>query len=270
MQFKSNEFGIEESMLLELNYFIHGNNEMVGYQIEHIKLVRKYAMLLNKKLHAQLSNRKLGYIALAHDLFKERSLDPDAEEDVTWKGHIIPQDTTRYVRTNLEVLEKFGLDEYFNTDMQYHALAAGIFLYNEFGIKDPEILYPVFFHSCQIISVYETLPTRIKRSVDIIMLADKLSSNWLKINMREVPVRIDLDLAVFGQDGLEFNFSLGLFLARVISQGKSTESESKNATKYYFDRLTKMNPLIPKHYSVKKLGGAEIWPKRKSRAFRTD
>lgn len=267
MRFLVNDFGIEEDMLLELNSFIHGNNEMYAYHMEHIKLVRKYAFLLNSRTHAELSNRKLGYIALAHDLFKERSLDP-SKPDMTWKGHTIPQDTTKYVRMNLDVLEKFGLDEYFNTDMQYHALAAGIFLYLEFGIQDPEILYPVFFHSCQIISVYETLPLRIKKAVDIIMLADKLSSNWLRINMREVNVRIDLDLAVFGSDGYEFNYTLGLYLARIISQGKSIEKESQTATKYYFERLRQMNPMVPKHYSIKKLGGAEIWPKRKSRAFR--
>lgn len=256
----------ESNMLLDLNTFIHHDNKMYDYHMRHIKLVRKYAILLNKKLNSHISVCKLTYVAFAHDLFKERSLDPKLS--ITWKGHDIPQDTNRYVRSNLDVLEEYGLDDYFNSDVQLHALSAGIFLRKELGITDKEILYPVMFHSCPIISVYETLSPRLRNMVDIVMLSDKLSSNYLRINMREVPVRIDLDQVVFGSNGLEFNYSLGLFIARLISQGKSEEEQSTIATEYYYKRLCDINPVIQKDYSIKKLGGSKIWQKRKSQAWR--
>lgn len=77
------------------------------------------------------------------------------------------------------------------------------------------------FHSCPIMSIYSTLNYRTRTMVDIISLSDKLSSNYLRINYKEKnEVSIDLDLAVFGADGKEFNYTLGLLIARLISQGK--------------------------------------------------
>ncbi len=259
---KINNFDSECKMLLNLNKFIHHNNKMFDYHMKHITLVRRYALINNRLLNAHIDERKLSFIALAHDLFKERSLDPN--KMITWRGIKIPQDTNRYVRSNLNILEDYDLDDYFNTDVQYHALSAGIFIIKEFNIKDTEILYPIFFHSCPIISVYQKLSKRIQTMVDIIMLSDKLSSNYLRINFRQVEVRIDLDQAVFGPSGYEFNYTLGLFIARLISQGNSKETQSKISTEYYYNKLCEMNPLISKDYSIKKLGGAKIWPKRKS------
>lgn len=260
-------FDIESQMLLELNRFIHQDGKMFDYHMKHIKLVRKYAFLLNQKLDAHISWNKLSYIALSHDLFKERSLRPSEDGTIKWNNHNIPQDTTKYVRTHLDVLEEYGLDEYFNTGVQYHALASGIFLRTEFGIKDTEILYPVFFHSCPIISIYENLSPRVRRAIDITILADKLSSNYLRINYRGSSVRIDLDQAVFGLNGKEFNYTLGLFLARLIGQGKSEEVQSVKSTEYFYKRLCDQNPIISKNYNVKKLGGNEKWPKRKSQVL---
>ncbi len=256
----------ESKMLMELNELVYQNPKWNNYHMEHIKLVRKYSLLLNKRLGTHFSRRKLSYISLAHDLLKESGL--DTSRSIKWNGHEIPQDTTRYVRTNLDVLEEYGLDEYFNSSCQYHALSAGIFLRKELGVKDPEILYPVMFHSCPIISIYETLSYNTRTMVDIISLADKLSSNYLRINYKESMVPIDLDLAVFGDKGNEFNYTLGLFLARLISQGNSNEIQSQIATDFYYNRLNDMNPIIAKGFSNKRIGGKMVWPKRKSQAFR--
>lgn len=255
----------ESKIIADLNNFIHRKSSSYRYHINHIHIANKYAILINKKLGNILDNRKLEYIALSHDLLKERSLDPTIK--VKWKDYDIPQDINRYVRLNLNILEKFNLDDYFNTDVQLHALAAGIFLNKEFGINDKEILYPVMFHSCPIISVYDTLSSREKMFVDIMMLSDKLSSNYLRINMKESSVRVDLDQIVFGKNGNEFNFTLGLYIARLISQGKSKEEQSVLATDYYFKRLQESNPLIREKYNIKDLGGAKLWPKRKSRPW---
>lgn len=262
-----NDLDPEYKMLIDLNSFIHSDSKMFDYHMRHIRLVRRYAMLLNKKLGGRMSNRKLSYIALSHDIFKERSLNQERDGNVIWNNHNIPQDTNRYVRMNLHVLEEYGLDEYFNTDVQFHSLAAGIFLRSEFGITDKEILYPVFFHSCPIIPVYEQLDPRLKAMIDVIMLADKLSSNYLRINYRQSLVRIDLDQAVFGANGREFNYTLGLFIARLIGQGKSEEKQSNISTEYYYKRLCDQNPIISKNINIKKLGGNGVWPKRKSQAL---
>lgn len=252
---------IENKILLSLNAFIHQGTTLFDYHMNHINTARKYAMIINKKLGGIIDNRKLEYVTLAHDLFKERSLD-ESKIFVKWKGHEIPQDTNRYVRLNLNILEEYGLDDYFNTDIQLHPLAAGIFLYKEFGIKDKEILYPVMFHSCPIIPVYETLTPRERLMIDIMVLSDKLSSNYLKINMRNIEVRVDLDQLVFGNNGREFNYTMGLFVARLIGQGKSEEEQSVITTDYYFKRLCESNPFIQDKYSFKDLGGAKLWPKR--------
>lgn len=258
---------LEEKFLLEFNGEVYQNPKLNEYHDLHIKLVRRYALLLNKKLNAHLDVKKIGYASLAHDILKESGLDPDEEYRIV-KGIKVPQDVVRYVRTNLDVLEEFKLDDYFNSSCQYHALAAGIFVYKEFGIRDYRILYPIFFHSCPIVDVYNTLDHNTRTIIDIIMLSDKLSSNYLKINYKySNKVKCDLDACVFGVNGNEFNYTLGLVLARLISAGNSKEEESNKATKMYLDRLVSINPLISN--INKNWGDEKKWEKRKSQAWRT-
>ena len=264
----NNGFYNQTRLLLELNHFIQHKRITFNYHMQHIKLARKYALILNNKLNAGLDPVKLSFVALAHDLFKEHGLNPMKDGKVFWNEHPIPQDLNRYVRMNLDTLEEFGLVDFFNTDVQLHALAAGIFIYKELGIKDPEILYPVFFHSCPIMDVYKTLDPKIQTAVDIMMLADKLSSNYLRINSRRMIVRADLDLAVFGANGKEFNYSLGLYMARLIGQGKSPDKQAIATTYHYFKRLQAINPLVSRYISVKQLGGNRLWPKRTSQVLK--
>lgn len=256
-----------ESKIMELNDFIHSGTPLYEYHMKHIDLVKKYSLLLCKRLDLNVDRRKIRYAALAHDILKERSLNPNGPE-VVWNGHEIPQDLNWYVRTNLDILELFQLDDYFNSSCQYHALAAGIFLYKELDISDPEIIYPIMFHSCPIISVYNTLSPKVKNMVDVIMLSDKLSSNYLKINFKKSNVRTDLDQVVFGDTGRELNYSLGLYIARLISQGKNEDEQSSIATEYYYNRLKANNPFIFYNYSIKKLGGAKIWQPRESQVWK--
>lgn len=243
--------------LFKMNEFIHKDYDRLSYHINHINLTRLFLIELNKRLGEGNSEFILNWIGLTHDLLKERGLNKD--KHVEYEGKEIPQDINRYVRSNLDVLEHFGLEDYFSSDIQYHALAAGIFLYKEMDIRDEYILYPVMFHSCPIMDVYNTLDKKLQTLIDMTMLADKLSSNWLRINMLDKEVCCDLDLVVFGESGKEFNYTLGLYLARLISQGKSDGEQSKITTKYYYDRLCRTNPLIVQH---SKLGGKQEWPKR--------
>lgn len=257
---KANVFNPDDYALIKLNQEIQKDSDRLDYHMEHIKLARKYALIINKRLGYNLDATKLSYAALAHDLLKEHGLNKKKES-------IYPQDLNKYVRENLDLLKHYSLDDYFNTSVQYHALAAGIYLKKELHIEDLSILYPVMFHSCPIIDVYANLPFKVRTAVDIMMLSDKLSSNYLRINMKLMPVRVDLDQAVFGSSGREFNYTLGLFLARLISNGKSNEKQSKIATEYYYKRLIESNPLVSKIPNIKKLGANKIWEKRESQAL---
>ena len=254
---------IYDNKMNELNYFIHKDYENIEYHMKHILYVKHYLIYINKRLGYQNDLTRLTYIGLGHDLLKEHGLDP--KKIVTFNGIDIPQDTNRYVRMNLDVLEEYGLSDFFNTDVQYHALAAGIFMRKELGITDKYILYPVMFHSCPIMDLYKTFPKRLQDLVDMTMLSDKLSSNWLRINMMDKEVLFDLDKAVFGENGKEFNYSLGLYLARIIASGKSDGTQAKITNQYYLEKLKSTNTLIPKNIEF---GGKQKWPKRKFPAWK--
>ena len=258
---------VESKELIDTDRFIHSMSDQYEYHTQHISMARDYALEINNRLGNPIDSYKMEYAALAHDLMKEKSSNK-SEEYLSNSKYNIPADIHRYVRLNLNVLEKFGLDEYFNTDVQLHPLAAGIFLNKEFGVKDREILYAVMFHSCPIMPVYNDLTEHEKTIVNIMMLSDKLSSNSLRINMQDVAVRVDLDKIVFGEDGREFNYKTGLFISRLIGQGGSKEKQSKATTKYFLNELQKTNPLIPHKCSLKQLGGIKHWPKRKSQALK--
>ena len=248
-----------------LNEYIHADTKHGEYHMMHVDYVNQYACIINQRMGFGLDENYLLCIAQAHDLLKERSLDPKVKGQIALFDHVIPQDTRRYVRMNIDVLDEYGIGEYFNSSVQYHSLASGIFVHKEFDDHQPEILYPIFFHSCPVISVYETLDPLVQTYVDVIMLSDKLSSNYLKINLKESPVRIDLEQAVFGESGNEMNYTLGLALSRIVTHGKQQEKQGALATEFYYNRFKSMCPLasLPTHPD-KLIGGPKKWPKRKS------
>ena len=250
---------LELKRMLDINEFIHGNGdpEYAAYHERHIKLAKLYACTLNNSLGFGISNKKLSFIALAHDILKEKGLNP--EWNRSWRGIQIPEDTNRYVRTNLDILEEYnGMDEYFNTAVQYHALAAAIFLHKEFGVRDPEIIYPVMFHSCPILPVYEQLPKKIRHMVDIIVLSDKLSANRIRIEKGK-PVRGDLDLAVFGHNGKSLNYDIGLYMARWIKLDIDGTEYENMINEYYLNRAKSIMPI-----TFKKPGDPKVIPFRES------
>lgn len=263
----NNHTQLDINVLLNLNRFIQRKRKDFEYHMKHIRLAEKYALLLVDKLGTHIDPIEMSFIALSHDLFKDKGLHPSHDGKVSWNGHNIPQDLNRYVRLNLDILDKFDLTDYFNTDINLHALAAGIFIVKELGIDDPKLLYPIFFHSCPIMEVYNKLDDNVKEIINIMILADKLSSNYLRINEYSIPVRVDLDKIVFGESGKEFNYTLGLYIARLISQGNTPDKQSKITTEYYRKKVNDMNPLISDKFTVKKLGGIKIWPERKSQVW---
>ena len=257
--------------ILELDDFIYSNQLYKEYHTEHIKLAEKYAFEINRRLGNPCDNMKISMMTLAHDLLKESGLKHEIRIYKYRDRNIeIPTNLNSYVRTNLNVLEKYGLDEYFNTDASLHGLAAGIFLSSEFDMYDKEILYPIMFHSCPILKVYRALPAKTRLMIDIMVLSDKLSSNWIKKDNLEEVV-IDLDAAVFGLTGKEFHFDNGVYLAKIIGNGTDPGEQAKKMTEYYFYKACLSDPLLALRetpiITIKELGGKKIWPQRESLAF---
>ena len=59
-----------EDLLMEINEFIHNDSKKKDYHFKHITLVAKYAKLINQRMGFNLNNKKLSFVALAHDLLK--------------------------------------------------------------------------------------------------------------------------------------------------------------------------------------------------------
>jgi HD superfamily phosphohydrolase YqeK len=245
---------------------LSGVKNAVYYRL-HVGVMIEYMHVIASKLNLVLPGSTINIICRSHDILKFATVPEESKRPSHWNNIEIPWDINRYVRMNLDVLEEYMLDEYFNTDVQLHPLAAGIFLHKELGFTKPDILYPVMFHSCPILNVYRELPPHIQRNIDIVVLADKLSSNYLKINYLKTEVRVDLDKLVFGEEGNEFNYTFGLFVARLIGQGNSRRKHTMEMTDHYHKRLMGINPLIPKKYSLRRLGGSMVCPERKSRVL---
>ena len=247
--------------ILKLNEEIRRQDDLksMPYHMRHIRMVKDYAVMMNRKLGEPVQRHKLGLAALAHDLLKEH----DRERDLSIEGMFIPGDNKKYLEDNMNILQEYGLQSYAQ-EPRLHAFAAGVFLHKEYHIEDPAIVFPVLFHSCPIISVYQTLSSEVRTAVDIIMLADKLSSNWLKINFSDKKVRCDLDKMVFGPSRKEFNYELGLYVARLIAMDDEEEEQSDIATAHYYHRLKETNPLIKRKKIQKSLGDKQKWPEKRA------
>lgn len=254
-------------LLREINSKIHTDGRL--HHIENVEYI--IDMISNISTNYQNTpDLDLKIIAAAHDLFKElnfegeyvfRSISPNlSEREIIFT---IPSDLRRYVRTNLDILEIFGLDYYFNTDVGLHALSAGIFLYKEFGIKDPNILYPIFFHTCPIVEVYDKLDDIIKNNCELLILADKLDkfdrktfeyenindeSKKIKMKKNDKYLRYNLREILFGKMGNEFNKRLAIFTIRYLEAGNKDGIEAKNTYQYFYDLARETNPFLPKKY----------------------
>lgn len=242
--------GYRNMHILKLNDEMRKGCKWHDTHIQHIKLVKDYATYINKLLGNPVNRHKLGFAALAHDTLKENY----KEKTQVIDDIFIPGSAEEYVRDNIDTIIKYVPEEYLWSDLQFHATGATVFLEKEMGITDPEILYPVLFHSLPVIEVYKNLDPKIQTMIDIMVLSDKLSSNWVRINMMDEEVRCDLDHIVFGPNGNEFNYALGIYVARLIGAGKEPDYVSDACTLHYFHRLHVQNPLINMKMRRKVLG----------------
>jgi len=252
MSISQNLLSSDNNSELDFDRLVDTLNRLYGdrdpVRIEHLELTASFSERLSGHFGDvldQADRYKLRYASMGHDLLKGKFLSDSSQAEVTLNNVVVPVDLNRYVRLNLPTLEPFQLDDYFNTDIQLHALAAGIYLIMEFGITDTRILYPIFFHSCPILSVYEQLDDTTRLMVDLVTLADKLSSNHIK-RKQSRPVPLNLELSVFGESNNEFNFTQGLLLARLLGQGRSTEKHSREMSEHYYQRLVSLNPFLGK------------------------
>ena len=250
--------------LIEIDELNQKESLFYIYHKKHIDLVCEYALIINEKLNANLNPLTLAMVSYAHDIFKESALNKDRV--VLYNDKEIPQDLRKYIDENKSVLSEYGMDDYTDNFVN-HAMASAIFIIKELNIADKNVIYPVLFHSCPIISIYKTLDKETQTYVDIIQLADKLSSNYLKLNNGK-KVRCFLEEIVFGKDNEEFNYTIGLFLARLISKGKDEQKFQKESLDYYEKRVKDKIPFF-KFTKLKDLGEKKIWENQKSKVLKS-
>lgn len=185
---------------------------------------------------------KIKCAAIGHDILKDKYFNKDAEDKII-NGYTIPQNLETYIQKNMDVLEKFKMDKYLNTAVQDHAVASGIFIHNNFGIDDEMIIYPIMFHSCPILPVYQILNDNLQKMIDVMVLSDKLSASIVKPQF-DKKVKIDLKSMLYGISGCEFNFTQALLMARLIGHDNSKDAHSNMMVEYYHERALQTNPLI--------------------------
>jgi HD superfamily phosphohydrolase YqeK len=219
---------------------------------EHVEnVVRIIFEELDAPARLRLDEGYLRVSALAHDVAK-------GLKDSNASIHIFRDtgDVKEYVRKNLDILDPYGLAYYFNTDIDYHALAGGIWLEKTYDIKDPRILYPIFFHTCPAVDVYKTLDEETRLYCDVLALADKMEKNDRKLkkniekNKKQKRYsKYDLNHILFGASGKEFNMTAALFMIRHLEfKDEESGNEARKAYRYFYDELRKISPFLPEEY----------------------
>lgn len=257
------KLNLNVDVLKDMDAFISKENIWREYHKKHIHLVYEYAKVLNERLGNKLDNNKLQLSAYAHDILKESSLVISKDGTVFYEDINIPQDLRKYIKDNKEITDSFGLPENINNEAMFHGIAISILMKKEFGIDDMNILYPIIFHSCIIVDIYEKLSEETQLYIDAIRLADKLSSNYLKLNAGK-KVRCFIEDMVFGPNN-DFNFTIGVYIARLIG-GTSDNELDKKAIKFEYDRVRKIYPFIDIK-KKKELGEKKLWEKRNSKVL---
>ena len=228
--------------------------ELQRYHFDHCEKLMKYGNDIMVRLGILEYRNELEIVAYAHDLFKRYSL---RENDVEWNGKIIPQNIPKYIDENRFVLDKFGLNMIRSDNFSNHPIAAGIFLYKEFTVDDPKIIYPVFFHSCPIISIYKKLDKALRNFIDVILLADKMSANVLCRGIKKWHSKVDMELVLYGENHKEFNYTNALLTAKILGQCGSKDKFSVESTKHYYKRAARINPALDKNSIL--LGRKKPW-----------
>ena len=236
----------------------HCSQELKQYHKDHCRKLIEYGNDIFAHLGIHDCRWELELIAYGHDLFKKYSLD---RGELELEGIKIPYDTKKYIDENKDVLEKFGLSMIDSENFSKHPTAAGIFLYKELGIEDPALIYPVFFHSCPVVSVYRELDERTRTLVDVVMLADKLSANSLTRDFKKWHKKVNMDLCLYGETGREFNYTNALLTAKILGQAGSKDVISVESVRYYYYRACEQNPALDKYSRL--LGGKKPWKLKK-------
>ena len=253
---------MENSKILkELNDKWYKDLRSHKYHMAHLELFKRYAFEINSRMGNPFDQEDLSMIAYAHDLFKDDHKDvqyTNNGEDIFMTKEVICH---KYEKS----LEYFGFKKKEKTVLSAHAKCAALFVMNcqELEGYNKDILYPIIFHSLPILRLYRDLTAEIQRLIDITVLADKCSSNYLKIQ-QYVPVHFRLEDILFGVDGSEFNFSAALFAARLIGSEGYNDEFNKDMNTFYLNRLNKINPFIVDKTTIKEYGRKKIWERKQS------
>lgn len=215
---------------IKLNKKIHKNSAKYKYHMNHIIRAATYGAEINAKLDFPVERNKLNFALLMHDILKG-SVSAEYMDDNDKKSD--------YIKDNYNILNKLNLYQYWKK-MSKHAVAGGIFVYNllkESNNLDgnEDIVRAIMFHSYPIVAVYKNLNKSNRIMIDIVVLADKLSSNWIKINdPSEESPKYYLEEELYGKDKKQIKFDYALVKAREIGMGDPEKAKKQNKKAYLF------------------------------------
>ena len=233
----------------------------------HLELFKMYAFEINLRLGSPFSQEDLATIAYAHDIFKDDNhrvqYTNNGEDIFVTKEDIL----SRYGSS----IEYFGFKKGEKAALSEHAKCAALFIMNCEEIVDynKDILYPIIFHSLPILRVYRDLTREIQLMIDLTVVADKCSSNYLRIQ-QYVPCNFRMDDILFGMDGKEFNFTTALFAARLIGSEGYNDDFNKDINTFYLHRLNRINPFVINKLNIKDYGRKKIWERKQSILLRKE
>lgn len=230
-------------MLINMNIYLHIYEDKFYYHIKHCWLMEKFMNIIASKDTSFNYNRELlPIIAWSHDLLKDR-------EDKF----------SKFYKENKNNLKRFHLTEEMYKSISPHGYRAAEFLSNyPFNITDGKILFSVLFHSVPIIDVIENILTESTRKyVDLTLLCDKLSSNYLRIHEGE-KVLADIGKEVFGDNYDKLDIYRGLYIIRLFAKiiDKKNNEYDKQATEYYRKKWNEKYTIV--------LGEVKEWEKREN------
>ena len=261
-------YDMENSKILkELNEKWYSDLRTHKYHMAHLELFKRYAFEINLRLGHPFQEEDLATIAYAHDLFK----DDNPKVKYTNHGEDILVTKESIQKKYGNSIEYFGFKKKEKSVLSEHAKCAALFVMNceELSDYNKDILYPIIFHSLPILRVYQDLTQEIQLMVDITVVVDKCSSNYLKIQ-QYVPCYFRMEDILFGADGKEFNFSAALFAARLIGSEKYSDEVNKDINTFYLNRLNRINPFIMDKIHIKEYGRKKIWERKPSILLRKE
>jgi len=191
--------------------------------------------VVSEKIDYKFDKKLFPIIAWSHDLLKDRE-----------------NSFSKFYQENKNNIKRFHLTNEMRKALSEHAYRSAEFLSNyPFNITDGKILYSILFHSSPIIEIMNNVLSKdTKEYVNLTILCDKLSSNYLRIINNE-ETYFNLVNTLFGENLDEFNYDDGLYLISTFNNIYNNKY-SKEVVEYYKSKSK---------LSITRIEELKLWPR---------